>query len=264
MRQIEKAVGLSPFSFDQSTLIFLHIPKCGGNSFLAFLRAQLPPGAAVFDVNDLRDQPELLGKLVKYDVRIQEFVGLSEAERKAYVFIHGHMPFGLHRFIQGRDVRYVSMVREPVERLASLYWFARSVPAHYLHNLSTAMTLSEFACTDASFELDNEQTRLLCGRYDALNSPIEDRVTQQDCGQAIINAPAAENVTGILGRYAESIALVQRHFGFSETVIVKKNVTRIKAEKISTRARDIIAERNKYDMQLFDAVTRDFDRRIQR
>ena len=253
----------SSFNFSESALIFVHIPKCGGNSFLAFLKSQLPDDASVFDTYDLNGNPELFGKVQKYDLRLSEFKSMPLPKRDSHDFIYGHMPYGLHRHIS-RPCQYVTIVREPVDRVVSLYWFVRNAPKHYLHNFAHRHSLVEFACSDESFELDNGQTRLLCGRYGCYNSDISDRVNQQDCDQAIAHAVKPDNVTGILGEYKNTLRLVRHHFGFRYSAPVRKNVTsqRRPTSDLTSKEIDAIKLRNEFDVRLYESVKKEFDRRL--
>lgn len=61
-----------------------------------------------------------------------------------YDCIVSHRPFGDHvRF--DRPVTYVSMVRDPIDRLVSYYNYVRSKPDHYDYALCTSMGLNDWA-----------------------------------------------------------------------------------------------------------------------
>ncbi|TWU27187.1 Sulfotransferase family protein [Novipirellula galeiformis] len=254
---------MNKFNFAESALIFIHIPKCGGNSFLAYMESQIPKNMLAFDLNDHSRTPELNGQPEKYDARLSEFKSMPLEERNKYAFVYGHMPQGIHKHIS-RPCQYVTIIREPVNRMVSLYWFARSVPNHYLHSFAQQHSLLEFAQSDASFELDNQQTRLLCNRYDCYSSDINDRVNQDDADRAIAHVMNPRNVTGILEEYQKTLRLVRHHFGFQVGPTVRRNVTRShpSIQGLIPDEIDAIKERNRFDIQLYEAARLELHRRL--
>src|SRR5438874_1730089 len=97
-------------------LLFLHIPKTGGSTLSKILERQYPRAQT----------------LTLDDQKIAQFKTLPVAERGRYCLVKGHLHFGLHHFIP-RPSTYITLLREPVERVLSFYHYARSTPDHYLY-----------------------------------------------------------------------------------------------------------------------------------
>jgi hypothetical protein len=97
---------------------------------------------------------------------------MPQQERDKIDFVSGHYPYGLHRLFS-RTVQYVSCVREPRERILSLYRFIKRSEDHDLNVLVNShchdfSTFLEFASVNELVwrDIDNVQVRLLSGDYD--------------------------------------------------------------------------------------------------
>lgn len=91
---------------------FLHIPKCAGTSFAETIREKMPAERYL----GLYEQagPE---------VRRASVLGLAPSQARALRVVFGHDVYdGVHADL-GRTGRYLTVVRDPVERLLSQYNF---------------------------------------------------------------------------------------------------------------------------------------------
>ena len=157
----------SPTRLDNShwsrLLCFVHIPKCGGTSFNEvlwnvygrnFLSYTYQAGSPGCDPEDItRDQA------------------------KDVLAISGHLPYGFHRqfgpqdenVFAGRDVHYVSIVRDPVSRLLSVARHVRSFPSHRLYEATKNMTYARFfdyaLASGNTGIIGNNQSRLLTDKH---------------------------------------------------------------------------------------------------
>lgn len=146
-------------------LVYIHIPKTAGTSLRKLLSRRYPGrfGKAPNTFTHAEVAEERLGALVGND--------------PPPLAIGGHMVFGL-RDVLPADARYLTVLRDPVERTLSHYGYlvAARDPVERPHGLlerttpyRSDLTLEE-ALADPRYLPDNLQTRMLvCSR-----SPFED------------------------------------------------------------------------------------------
>src|SRR5258707_12142099 len=99
------------------TLIFVHIPKTAGTTLAIILRK-------LYSTDRTGS-----GYAVKpHDL----YSRLSAAERQSHDLVLGHLAYGLHQHVL-RPYAYVGFVREPADRLMSLYYYIVRTPDNYLY-----------------------------------------------------------------------------------------------------------------------------------
>ncbi len=101
---------------EPETLFFVHIPKTAGSSFRHILKTWFGRELMIFDSHDR-------------NVFAQAWNGHERPTRA----VAGHFGFGLHEAVTSCRPRYVSLVRDTVERFVSLYKHVRETPDHVLH-----------------------------------------------------------------------------------------------------------------------------------
>ena len=99
-------------------LIFLHIPKAGGTTLHSVLE-RLYDGSNIFDI-----------KVRGHHLGVEEFTSLSQEQKDQIQLLKGHMPFGLHTHFTSSDVKYITLFRNPVERIISHYEYVWRKPNH--------------------------------------------------------------------------------------------------------------------------------------
>src|SRR5690349_20650120 len=97
------------------TLIFLHIPKTAGISLRQVL-INNTPGPAFRIIHPISD--------------VERLAALPESERAALELVDGHLYYGIHSLLP-RPCRYMTMLRDPVEQVLSLYSFIREYKDHH-------------------------------------------------------------------------------------------------------------------------------------
>lgn len=230
-------------------LIFQHIPKAGGTTFHTILEN-------IYADEVIHDITTEGGKL-----NIQAFTALSSEERHKIKLLKGHMPFGLHHYLPGKQVRYITFFRQPVKRIISHYNYILRTPIHYLYKTVTGkrMTLLEFAMSDLSKELDNDQVRLL----------IEEPVEQNSISEAHL-ALAKENLSrhfiafGLMEQFDQSLILFKHKLAWELIPYYRRlNVSGQKKE-VSDEVKAKIAERNRFDQALYDHAKALFDEELKK
>ena len=165
--------------------------------------------------------------------------------------IEGHLYFGLHSFIP-RASTYITLLRRPVERVLSFYYYARSTPDHYLYSqlANERLDLKTVLARELTPELYNGQTRQLAG--DEWEDP-QRVVTRAALERAQANL-AHFRVVGLLEEFDASLLLLRRAFDWHLPFYVKENVTNEKPDEIvlDAETRGLIEEANRLDLELYD------------
>ncbi len=186
--------------------------------------------------------------------QLEEFKSLPQEERDKFDVLQGHVHFGIHEVLT-RPALYMTMLRDPVERAVSLYYFVKSQPGHYLHKIifNKGMGLREFAETRATIEVDNDQVRWLCARpHRAV--PVG-KVSRELVEEAKWNLTNSISALGLVDRFEESLCCFGRAFGWADvSYAARKNVTpdRPPLEEIPSDAIDAIREVNRFDVELYE------------
>ena len=230
-------------------MIFLHIPKASGTTLHRIIERQYEP-TAVFTIDGTRVQES-----------VDEFKKLPEARREKVRVLKGHMHFGLHRYLP-RPSTYITIVRDPVDRVISNYYYVLRTPGHRLYHevKFRHMSLKDYVCSRINPQLDNGQTRLLSG--------VEGRAIGE-CSTEMLeiaqkNLQSFFSIVGLSERFDETLILLKRAFGWRIPFYVKANVTRNRPlkEDISKDTLNLIEEYNELDIELYRYVIEMFEESI--
>lgn len=219
-------------------LIFLHIPKAGGSTLQDFVLSHYPGGVFYRFTGDTKQW--------------LDFPSLSDRERGAMDAVVGHVHFGVHRYLP-EPATYMTMLRDPVDRVVSHFYYVLSDPAHYLHKRikDGGYTLLEFAITRVSHELDNDQVRWLT---EAHHFDVE-RVDRNLLEQAKWNLEHGIAALGLMERFDQSLRCFEAAFGWERRhVQERKNVNRERPplSEIDPAALQAIRDVNRYDVELYE------------
>ncbi len=210
-------------------LVFMHIPKTAGISFLKIILKQ-------YSLNEIgfcyyQDLEKIQG----------EMKAISNNPNIKYCC--GHFLFSIHEQIT-RPYTFFTMLREPVDRVLSFYYYCRSNPYHPFHKEILKMSLEEFIITAKVIpHIANFQTWALSGEY-----PL----SQDSVDKAKENVHQYFSLLGITEMFNESLFLMKEKFGWENIFYTKENITKRPSEPIDNNTIDLIKEINKYDIELYE------------
>lgn len=221
----------------ESTVLFLHVPKAGGSTLCNVLGRQYAKEDSYWIRPD-RSRPESL----------QEFVDLDDERKRRLRLVTGHVPYGIHTHLPN-PVRYITILRHPVPRIRSLYLHVLSRPADQLHELARQHDVADFARRDATAHLDNGQTRFFAGDVAVGSQPFDRPMTDSDFERAVKNLRTCAAV-GVTERFDESLLAMAKLFGW-RLPIYSRIKTAKRSLSLTSAQRQAILSRNRYDTQLY-------------
>ena len=260
-----------------SVLLHLHLPKTGGQTL-----QQL-----IYTHHSLRELTQvdsrfLLNGIYYYPRGIEEDAYPPDmwtddpvqppAETVNFIrqpnvrVVSGHFSFGLHRYLD-RPTRYITVLRNPIDRVVSLYYFTRRRD-HYrravartdirstLHQLVKEIsegTLEQFVTTLKYKQVDNGQTRRLSGV-----EPPFGLCTQIMLEAAKQHLKEMFDAVGTLERFDQTVRVFAHRLGWNLSDLVtstkiKRNVnpSRPKLEELPERILRLIRSYNEFDIELY-------------
>lgn len=250
----------------ENPLLFMHIPKTGGISlFTAF--------ASLWGT-DIADLYNITG-------RNPDSAGLLVADHSKILYC-GHFAYGMHGWFD-RPVYYASVLREPVARIVSLYYFCLPMLNHISKLLRQAdWDLGRVSAPDyyLDFEpyLRHEQSPEAF--FDSPSAELDNGMVRRFSGFGLNPAPcpvsalaqAKENierhfsVVGLLERYAETLHLMSETFRLPQLAKNSMNINPQGKEKFAPLSLKIINKiraMNELDIELYDWVCKRFDAHLQ-
>lgn len=231
-------------------LVFLHIPKAAGTTLHPILERHYPKRNTFSFWEDVERV-------------VREFPQWPLEKRQRIRLLKGHMPFGLHQYLVGES-RYITLLREPAERIVSHYFYVKRTPRHYLYQQVTEgnISLAEYVSSGITEELDNDQVRLLAGISRSI--PFGGLGTEH-LELAKRNVEEHFAVAGLSERFDETLALMAIELGWNWIPYYQNlNVTEGKprARQIDPSVLKIIERDNQLDFQLYQWVVKRFEEKL--
>jgi len=107
---------------DDTLLVSLHLPKTAGTSFASSLEAAFGAGYRP----DYADLPMQAGRWHRRVHAVRSGLALRDGLPSAITCVHGHfLPLKYRLALTRRHARYITWLRDPVERVVSHYHFWR-------------------------------------------------------------------------------------------------------------------------------------------
>jgi hypothetical protein len=206
-------------------IVFIHVPKTAGTTFVSILARNLPNGKV--------HVPNAFTRAAEIDERLR-----SDRARRAGL-LHGHVPLSLRSQFPPES-RFVTFLREPNARLYS----------HYRHQYNNLIDRGEAPPLAAPGIPDNLQARMLCALPDPFTRPADDELLE-----AALRELRGLAFYGVLERFAESMLLAQRRLGLRWVAYRRENIRRSAA--ISPGDADTLQAQNELDLVLYETAVRE-------
>ncbi|HEX8474147.1 MAG TPA: sulfotransferase family 2 domain-containing protein [Pyrinomonadaceae bacterium] len=223
---------------NKRVLIYLHIPKTGGLTLRSIIERNFPSDS----IHHIDGSPGSK----------ERFIELPEATRRRINVLRGHMPFGLHAHLYGR-ADYLTMLRHPVERIISLYYYILATPNNNFHAevAGRRMSLADFVESRIS-QAKNHQTRMISG--------LENRFDDAALEVAKANLRTHFTAVGLNEKFDESLILFKRLLGWNNIFYVKRNVTkkRPRLRDVPDATVKLIEKQNALDTELYEFAAQRF------
>ncbi|CAN5516805.1 sulfotransferase family 2 domain-containing protein [soil metagenome] len=234
----------SPGRDPAEAIIFLHLPKTAGTT-----------------VNRLIEWEYRLSEMysvdpVLFDWSSRHLRKLSPARLRKIRMFKGHMTFGLHEVLP-QPATYITVLRDPVDRVISAFYFMRSYKLHplYWKMRRENWTLDDFVRRS---QRDNVQSKIIAGaRY-------ETPCTPEILARAKENLRHHFSVVGLSERLEESLALMKLRFGWKLNSYSSFNVTpsRPKKKDLPKATLDLIHQKNAFDLELYECGRELFEKAV--
>lgn len=189
---------------------------------------------------------------------------ILKEQDETYMILHGEY---FREF--DKPFSYFTMIRNPIDRVISTYYYISSYMRDPLHEQVKKMTIEDFV--DHIQEDENEREyakndlRSLRLRTANLATRYISGGNASNLEKAKINLNRHFTVIGLTERYLESLYLLKKTYNLSNFTYKKRNITnnRKKIEDIPLKIIDKIANVNRFDIQLYESVKNEFDFKIQ-
>ena len=229
--------------------VFIHVPKTAGSSFRAVIERNVPPERRV----NLDSA---------FGTTLAQALWSARNQLPTATIVYGHVERRVHDMTD-RDCAYFTILRDPVERVLSLYRFIKyDFPVHPMHAVLNApdMTLQRWIEGRPAMTC-NVMTKMLSGQASEYEPDTPAMLP------FAIKALHGLSAMGIQERYNESVDLISATFGWTPVyeAVNRSSIDReglFEREDVSDTTLDMIREANALDIALYAEAVVLFDRRV--
>ncbi|ORC49122.1 hypothetical protein B2G74_13775 [Burkholderia sp. A27] len=238
-------------SAERLRIAFVHIPRTAGTTFGVALDALYADRRIAKFYGD--DDGGVANR------RIDAFRALDPRDKNDVDLLRGHFVYGFDTGLNG--VRHVTLLRDPLRRLISFYFYALKDRGNYLHAYlkQRRMGLEQFLTSDVCLDLDNYQVRAISG---AQFASVREPVAQQHCDDAKWHLEREFVAFGLTEQFDRSIGLFNHTFGWNLPAIEQRNVGGYAADlTLSDECLQLVREKNRFDIELYQFAAGLFESR---
>jgi hypothetical protein len=220
------------------TVIFLHIPRTAGTTLHNIIERHYPSEVVYSFGSDAH-------------ASARELESMPLAQRSKIRMLKGHLPYGVHDLLSGPST-YFTLLRDPVERAISLYYYVKRVSQHPLHeHLVYCGNMKNFFESGRIRMSDNGQTRLVSGVWDDV--PFGE-MGEEFLKQAKKNLEVSFSLVGLTCHFDETLLLLRHIFGWQDLLYKRKNVTRGRPCKndLCAETLSLLYDLNELDLRLYE------------
>ncbi|MBU0518265.1 sulfotransferase family protein [bacterium] len=237
-------------SLDKRPLAYIHLFKTAGTTLESIISRQYGMNAIM-----------KFGSVVETADRMREFSSWPEAYQQRIKAFMGHCSYK-QRSLFPKDTVFFSMIRHPVDRMISEYYFILASPeiVHYPKVVGEKMSLTDFMRSGIHNSLDNYQTKYLS----SLKNPGFGVYSEELLEDAKKNLKENFAFTGLTERFDESVILMKRLFGWKLPYYMRERVTKRRPRREEVPAGDIavLEEYNRMDLELYQYAEELLDEEI--
>jgi carbon monoxide dehydrogenase subunit G len=219
-------------------LVFVHIRKTAGKTLRQILYRQYSRPRTRL-VRNFFVAPEISLNVVKDLAAHPAELGV----------VHGHILFWPD--IEWPDeTRFLTLLRDPVERVISHYFWLRARNSSYRKSLAEAVMGGGIH--------DNLQTRVLAASMPPFGETTDEML------ETAVKSLDRLTVVGLTERFDESLVLATRVLGWRRMLYRRENVTPDKkaTENISDKLIDLIKSHNALDLELYETAVKRFEQDV--
>jgi carbon monoxide dehydrogenase subunit G len=225
---------------DEPLLVFVHIRKTAGKTLRQILYRQYTRGRTRL-VRNYFVAPEISRSVM------EELAAAPPPELRV---VHGHVLFW-QDVEWPEETQFLTLLRDPVERTISHYYWLRSRSSRFKKSL-------EEAVRDGSIH-DNLQTRVLAAEMPPFGETTDEML------ESALKSLKRLDLVGLTDRFDETLVLATRVLGWKPMLYRRENVTpdRKPREEISSKAIDLIKRHNELDIELYRSASKRFEREVE-
>jgi len=220
---------------ERPRMVFMHIPKCAGGSLTDWLLKQYRK-YEVFNCG--------------HDGTIHDFISMPQNKRDEINLLCGHVYYGIHnQFSSPDEVQYITMLRNPVERTISQYWFMENKGKDFpFYKAIRSMPAEDFIRAGMNPFLHNPMTHMLsCSHRD--NKSV--KVDMLEAARDTLFKIGMENI-GFVDRFDSFLVNLCEMYGFTDQGYERRNVS--KKGNTSDEMREAARDVSQLDIALYSYI----------